>query len=94
MSKKRITLALASLGAMLSFTSGALAADRIAFGTTALKSVHYTYAAAAGKAINEHSADKVQLTVISTGGAVDNLNRIGRGHIDMELGTDATIYQA
>jgi len=75
-------------------SSGAEAADRIAYGTTALKSVHYTYAASAAKAINEHSGDKVQITVISTGGAVDNLKRISRGQIDMGLGTFATFYQA
>ncbi len=78
----------------LMVASGAGAAERIAYGTTALKSVHYTYAAAAAKAINEHSGDKVQLTVISTGGAVDNLKRISRGQIDMGLGTFATFYQA
>lgn len=72
----------------------AYSADRIAFGTTALKSVHYTYAASASKAINEHSGDKVEITVISTGGAVDNLKRIARGQVDMGLGTYATIYQA
>jgi uncharacterized protein len=72
----------------------AYAADRISFGTTALKSVHYTYAVSAAKAINEVSGDKVDVTVISTGGAVDNLARIERGQIQMGLGTYATIYQA
>ncbi len=94
MKLKQVTLGIASVCAAFALASGAQGADRIAFGTTALKSVHYTYAAAAGKAINEHSGDKVQVTVISTGGAVDNLNRIGRGQIDMGLGTYATIYQA
>lgn len=70
------------------------AADRLSFGTTALKSVHYTYAVSAAKAINEVSGDKVDVTVISTGGAVDNLARIERGQIHMGLGTYATIYQA
>lgn len=85
---------LAVLAATLVLSGGAHAADRIAFGSTALKSVHYTYAAAATKAINEKSGDKVEITVISTGGAVDNLQRIGRGQINMGLGTYATIYQA
>jgi hypothetical protein len=70
------------------------AADRISYGTTALKSVHYTYAVSAAKAINQHAGDKVDVTVISTGGAVDNLSRIARGQIHMGLGTFATIYQA
>lgn len=94
MKSKHYVIGIVSLCAAFVVTGGALAADRIAFGTTALKSVHYTYGAAAAKAINEHSGDKVKLTVISTGGAVDNLNRIGRGQIDMGLGTFATFYQA
>lgn len=69
------------------------AIDRIAFGSTAISSVHYTYAAAATKAINDVS-DQVAVTVISTGGAVDNLQRLARGQIDMGLGTFATVYQA
>ncbi|MDA7949310.1 MAG: TAXI family TRAP transporter solute-binding subunit [Hyphomicrobiaceae bacterium] len=90
----KLRICTAALSAMLILSGGAEAADRIAFGSTALKSVHYTYAAAATKAINDKSADKVQVTVISTGGAVDNLQRIARGQINMGLGTYATIYQA
>lgn len=89
-----LRLSLAAFAAAVFLSGSATAADRIAFGSTALKSVHYTYAAAATNAINEHSGDKVQITVISTGGAVDNLQRIRRGQIDMGLGTYATIYQA
>lgn len=70
-----------------------LAKDRIAYGTTAQSSVHYTYAVAAAKAINDSDAG-LDVTVISTGGAVDNLTQIGRGQIQMGLGTFATIYQA
>lgn len=74
--------------------SGAVfAQDRIAFGTTALSSVHYTYAVSAAKAINEN-AEGIDLTVISTGGAVDNLQRLSRDQIDVGLGTFATVYQA
>jgi hypothetical protein len=92
--KMKIRNSLAVIGTVLMLAGGAQAADRIAFGTTALKSVHYTYAASAAKAINEKSGDKVDITVISTGGAVDNLKRIGQGQINMGLGTYATIYQA
>lgn len=92
--KLRKITRIAAACAALALVGAAQAQDRIAFGTTALKSVHYTYAAAAGKAINEHSGDKVAVTVISTGGAVDNLKRIDRGQINMGLGTYATIYQA
>ncbi len=74
--------------------TGAMAADRISYGTTSLKSVHYTYAVSAAKAINTYSGDNVAVTVISTGGAVDNLKRLSRGQIKMGLGTYSTIYQA
>jgi hypothetical protein len=70
------------------------AADRVAFGATALSSVHFTYAASATKAINEKVGDKLEVTVMATGGAVDNLQRIRRGQINVGLGTYATIYQA
>lgn len=87
-------LSLTAVCVALAGAGSAHAADRIAFGTTALKSVHYTYGAAASRAINEHSGDQVEITVISTGGAVDNLSRLARGQINMGLGTFATIYQA
>lgn len=97
-SKKQAVRSSAALGLALAgglaMATAAAAQDRVAFGTTATSSVHYTYAAAAAKAINEHSSDKVQTTVIATGGAVDNLQRLRRGQIDMGLGTFATIYQA
>jgi len=78
---------LATLGAALLFAQGALAADRIAYGSTAIGSVHYTYAVSAAKAINTHSADKVNVTV-------DNLARLARGQINFGLGTFETVYQA
>ena len=64
--------------ALFAWPTLASAADRIAFGSTALQSVHYTYSAAATKAINDKSGDKVQINLIATGGAVDNLERIRR----------------
>lgn len=91
--KKHIA-AIACVAAAVAFTADASAKDRIAFGTTAIKSVHYTYAVSAAKAINSVSGDKVDVTVIATGGAVDNLSRIARKQIQMGLGTYATIYQA
>lgn len=86
---KLLTIGLLSLGGQI-----AHAADRIAYGTTALQSVHYTYGVAAAKAINQMAGDKVDVTVISTGGAVDNLARLARGQIHMGLGTFDTVYQA
>ncbi len=85
---------LTGLCAALLLSHGAGAADRIAFGSTAIGSIHYTYAVAAAKAINTHAGDKVNVTVLTTGGAVDNLARLERGQINFGLGTFATIYQA
>lgn len=75
-------------------TMPALATDRIAYGSTAIESVHYTYAVSAAKAINDVAGDKMNVTVIATGGAVDNLARLHRGQIQMGLGTFETVYQA
>lgn len=72
----------------------AIATDRIAYGSTAIESVHYTYAVSAAKAINEGAGDKMNVTVIATGGAVDNLARLHRGQIQLGLGTFETVYQA
>lgn len=91
---KKHIVRLAALGATLLLSQGALAADRIAYGSTAIGSIHYTYAVAATKAINTHAADKVNVTVLATGGAVDNLARLARGQINFGLGTFATVYQA
>jgi hypothetical protein len=77
-----------------SVSAAQAAPDRIAFGATALSSVHYTYAAAATKAVNEKVGDKLEVTVMATGGAVDNLQRIRRGQINLGLGTYETVYQA
>jgi len=91
---KKHIVRLAALGAALLLSQGAPAADRIAYGSTAIGSVHYTYAVAAAKAINTHEADKLNVTVLATGGAVDNLARIARGQINFGLGTFETVYQA
>jgi TRAP transporter TAXI family solute receptor len=53
----------------------------------------FGYAVSAAQAINENT-DALDVTVVSTGGAVENLHRIARGQIDLGLGTYATIYQA
>jgi TRAP transporter TAXI family solute receptor len=85
---------LTTLGAALLLIQSAHAVDRIAYGSTAIGSIHYTYAVSAAKAINTHAADKVNVTVLATGGAVDNLARLARGQINFGLGTFETIYQA
>ena len=84
--------AIAVAGLLVS-APGGQAQERLTFGSTALSSVHYTYAVSAAQAINDNS-DKLDVTVVSTGGAVENLQRLARGQIDLGLGTYATIYQA
>lgn len=71
----------------------AQAQERISFGTTRTQSSTYTYAVSAAKAINSISGDKVAVTVISTGGAVDNLARLSKNQIRLGLGNLATAYQ-
>ncbi len=83
---------LLAMGLMSAGTANAT--DRISYGSTAIKSSHYTYAVSAAKAINTISADKLNVTVIATGGAVDNLSRIDRKQIQLALGSHESVYQA
>ena len=69
------------------------AQDRISFGTTRTQSSVYGYGVAAANAINTISGDKINITVVATGGAVDNLARLSRKQIQMGLGNMATVYQ-
>jgi TRAP transporter TAXI family solute receptor len=89
---KVITWGLALLISVTAFTE-VQAQERISFGTTRTQSSTYTYAVAAAKAINSISGDKVSITVISTGGAVDNLARLSKRQIRLGLGNLATAYQ-
>lgn len=91
---RKLIVSLAVLAVAVLSSNGVGAVDRIAFGSTAMGSIHYTYAVAAAKAVNAHSAEKVNLTVLATGGAVDNLARLARGQIQMGLGTFETVFQA
>lgn len=67
---------------------------RLLSGASSTSSSHYVYAVAAGKGINEKCADKINVTTVATGGAVDNLERIDRGQLHFGLGTYETFYQA
>jgi TRAP transporter TAXI family solute receptor len=82
------------VGLLLSVAIPGYAQERIAYGTTRTQSSTYTYAVAAAKSINTVSGDKVSVTVISTGGAVDNLGRMSKGQIKLGLGNMASVYQA
>jgi TRAP transporter TAXI family solute receptor len=70
------------------------AADKLMMGTTATTSSHYVYAVSACKAINTFAGEKINVTAVATGGAVDNMERIHRGQLPFGLGTWAAFYQA
>ncbi len=72
----------------------AWAVDKVLLGSTATTSSHYTYTVSAGQAINKAMGDEISVTVVATGGAVDNLARIGRGQLNAGIGTWATFIQA
>lgn len=92
--RKRISFLLALIIATMLVSGPVFAVDKISFGSTATTSSHYVYTVSAGKAINAVSGDKLNATVVATGGAVDNLERINRGQLHMGIGTWATFYQA
>ena len=95
--RKKIVLGLMVLAGailVLGVSGPVFAVDKIMVGSTGTASSHYVYSVSAGKAINSISGAKVQANVVATGGAVDNLERIHRGHLQMGLGTWATVYQA
>jgi TRAP transporter TAXI family solute receptor len=97
MEKRRQVLGLAVLAVVvlvLGVCYPVQAVDRILCGSTSTASSHYVYTVSAGKSINTVSGDKVNVTVVATGGAVDNLERINRGQLQMGIGTWATFYQA
>ena len=92
--RKRLSFLLVTAIAAILVSGPASAVDKILFGSTATTSSHYVYTVSAGKAINAVSGDKLNATVVATGGAVDNLERINRGQLHMGIGTWATFYQA
>jgi len=89
MKKRKDFIQIAILAAILA-AGPVFAADKISLGSTATTSSHYVYTVSAGKAINAVSGDKLSVTVVATGGAVDNLERINRGQLNMGIGTWAT----
>lgn len=92
---QRRTLVTGAIAAGLAGTiRPAGAQTRIAYGTTNPQSSVYTYGVAAAKAINTVSGSEVSVTVLATGGAIDNLVRMSRGQIQLGLGNMAAAYQA
>jgi hypothetical protein len=91
--KKNIFKIWAAIFCAAIIPTGAQAVDRISYGTSQTKSSHYTYGVSAAKAINTHSGDKVDVTAVVTKGGGDNINRLGRGQIDMGTAAFASVYQ-
>ncbi len=90
----RITALVAAALAVLAAGGPAWAVDKVLLGSTATTSSHYTYTVSAGQAINKTVGDQLNVTVVATGGAVDNLARIARGQLNAGIGTWATFLQA
>ncbi len=67
---------------------------RLMMGTTSTASSAYVYSVAVAKAVNELASKYMDITVVSTGGAVDNLERLHRGQVQLGIGTYSTFYQA
>lgn len=85
-----IATALAFAGAL---ATGATAQERIAFGTTNTASSHYAFAVAMAQAVQAGDAE-VDLTLIETGGSVDNVRRLGEKRVGIGITTTEVLYQA
>jgi TRAP transporter TAXI family solute receptor len=94
--KNRIVIGMLVLCVVLfSFIHESLAQKKmlISMGTTASASAFYAYYAAAAKAINEEVTE-VSITVLETGGAVDNAKRLIKGDINLSGFNTSVDYQA
>ena len=67
---------------------------KLLMGATGTASSHYVYSVAVAKAVNELAAKYMDITVVATGGAVDNLERLHRGQVQLGIGTFDTFFQA
>lgn len=92
MKKNAIALSLVSAVTCAAFTAGAHAEQtRLAIATTAAASSHYAYSVAATQAIHQ-ATENIDITVIETGGARDNLRRLERNQADLGLVTTNVAY--
>ncbi len=69
------------------------AAERLAFGTTNTGSSHYSYAVSLGKSIAAANTG-VDLTLVETGGSVDNVRRMAQDRFHLGITTTDVLYQA
>jgi len=94
--KKQSVFVVLSLLVFICWASAASAQQpaKLLMGTTGTASSHYVYSVAIAKAVNELASKYMDITVVSTGGAVDNLERLNRGQVKLGIGTFATFYQA
>lgn len=91
--KRTIGLALALLSMDLAWAGAPAAAPPLVMGCTQSASSHYAYCVGAVKAISARSAG-VQVSVMETGGGVENIRRMVKGEVDFGLGTPDTFYLA
>lgn len=73
-----------------------LAAEKkflISFGTTASASGYYAYCVGVAKTIND-AIPEVSITVLETGGVVDNVKRLRKGDINLFLSNSTADYSA
>lgn len=82
----------AALGALL-LTSGGAHAEDILFGSTSASSSHYGYIVAVGKLINEGESG-LNVTVVETGAAMDNIRRMERDQMDLGIITTNVVQHA
>ncbi len=89
-------LAIAALvlaGLLLAPSAARAQKKNLAFGTSAAASSHYAYSVGAAKAINT-LVPELSVSVVETGGTVDNLRRMLKGQIDFGIATTDQAYLA
>ncbi len=86
-------IALASIVFISSSFTLNLQAEDLLIGSTSASSSHYGYFVAVGKLITEN-AKGIKASIVETGATIDNINRIGRGQLDLGLVTTNVVQHA
>ncbi len=86
-------IALASIVFISSSFTLNLQDEDLLIGSTSASSSHYGYFVAVGKLITEN-AKGIKASIVETGATIDNINRIGRGQLDLGLVTTNVVQHA
>lgn len=86
-----ILMAAALVGALA--VHGHARAQQLVMGCTQAASSHYAYCVGVVKAIGAQ-LPAARISVMETGGGVENIRRMAKGEVDFGLGTPDTFYQA